>query len=113
MVPAFYYSVNVTIESHWFYSFLWDFFFIFAFIVALYSLHRLTKVHEEGSMNKKEQMDSFINELRSEVRNFSTISGVMRMTKFPVLISTIKKVPSTILIVPRKIKGLRLRKKIT
>ena len=69
----------------------WDFFFFIAFVIGLYSLHRLTKVEEEGKMTKREQLLALIGEIRKEMRNLSSLAGLRPMIKFPVLFKTRKK----------------------
>ena len=64
----------------------WDFFFFLAFVVGLYSIHRLSKVEETGTVAKRERITEFIAEIRREIRNLSTVAGIRSMIKFPALV---------------------------
>ncbi|NJD77327.1 MAG: MFS transporter [Candidatus Methanoperedens sp.] len=61
----------------------WDFLFLFAFFIGLYSLHRLAMVKEKGEVEEKVLVHEFIVELRNGMRNFSTAGGLRQLTKFP------------------------------
>ncbi|MFH1305619.1 MAG: MFS transporter [Candidatus Omnitrophota bacterium] len=61
----------------------WDFFFLFAFVLGLYSMHRLSLVKEEGEVGEKIVSSAFIAETRRELRNFTTIGGLRQMVNFP------------------------------
>ncbi|MBD3164787.1 MFS transporter [Candidatus Woesearchaeota archaeon] len=82
MAPGASFAVNTFNLEHW------DFFFFLAFLFGLYSLHRLSKVEEEGNFTKKMQLSRLIAEIRKEMRNLSTISGLRPMIKFPALVIT-------------------------
>lgn len=62
----------------------WDFFFFLAFLIGLYSIHRLSLVKEEGSVKGKRIIHEFISETRRELRNFSTIGGLRNMAQFTI-----------------------------
>ncbi len=72
----------------------WDFFFLFAFLLGLYSIHRLTRVKEVGEVEEKIVVSELISEVRNEIRNLSTANGIRQVVAFPfsVVRSTIKKV---------------------
>jgi hypothetical protein len=61
----------------------WDFFFAFAFIVGLYSLHRLALVKEEGEVEEKVILNQLMVEVKDEIRNFTTVGGVKQVVDFP------------------------------
>jgi len=61
----------------------WDFFFFFAFILGLYSLHRLALVKEEGEEPEKVVVQELLSEVRREMRNLSTAGGVRMFLRFP------------------------------
>jgi len=64
----------------------WDFFFFFAFLIGLYSIHRLASVNEIGEVGEKVVLQELISEVRREVRNVSTIGGIRQMITFPAII---------------------------
>jgi len=61
----------------------WEFFFLFAFILGLYSLHRLTAVQEEGEAKEHEVVDELIAGVRRDMQNFSPAGGLRDLVKFP------------------------------
>ncbi|MHC4329282.1 MAG: MFS transporter [Planctomycetota bacterium] len=61
----------------------WDFFFALAFVIGLYSLHRLAMVKEEGEVEEKVIARELFTEVRSQVRIFSSIEGLGQMISFP------------------------------
>lgn len=71
----------------------WDFFFFFAFLIGLYSIHRLAMVKEVGEVEEKIVIHELISEVRREMRNFSTVGGLRHMIQFPfsVVRNTFKK----------------------
>ncbi|QYZ79215.1 MFS transporter [Methanofollis formosanus] len=62
----------------------WDFFFFFAFLIGLYSLHRLSFVREEGEEKKRIVVHELLTEVRREMRNLSTAGGLRIMASPPV-----------------------------
>jgi len=64
----------------------WDFFFVFAFIVGLYALHRLAMVKEAGEVEEKIVAQELFTEVRTQVRTLSSIEGVKQMISFPIII---------------------------
>ncbi|MBP2146941.1 MFS family permease [Methanofollis sp. W23] len=62
----------------------WDFFFFFAFLIGLYSLHRLSFVREEGEEKKRVVVHELFTEVRREMRNLSTAGGLRMMASPPV-----------------------------
>jgi MFS family permease len=61
----------------------WDFFFVFAFLIGLYALHRLALVEEVGSVKEKIVLQELMSEIRREMRNLSTVGGLRQMIHFP------------------------------
>jgi MFS family permease len=66
----------------------WDFFFIFAFFIGLYSIHRLSLVKEVGEVEEKIVFHELLSEVRRGMRNFSSVGGLHQMIQFP--FSTLK-----------------------
>ena len=71
-----------------------DFFFLFAFLIGFYSIHRLALVKEVGEVEEKIIIDEIISEVRRDMRSFSTASGLRSTMQFPfsVLRGTIENV---------------------
>jgi len=61
----------------------WDFFFALAFLLGLYSMHRLAMVKEEGEVEEKIVAQELVAEVRSQVRILSSIEGLRQMVSFP------------------------------
>jgi MFS family permease len=61
----------------------WDFFFFLAFLIGLYSLHRLAMVKEVGQVEEKVVAQELVAEIRSQVRILSSIEGLRQMVSFP------------------------------
>ena len=61
----------------------WDFFFFFAFIIGLYSLHRLAMVKEVGEVEEKVVAQELLAEVTSQVRILSSVEGLRQMVSFP------------------------------
>jgi MFS family permease len=61
----------------------WDFFFAFAFLIGIYSLHRLALVHEEGEVGERVVVNELIAQVSREMRNLSTAGGLRYMLRFP------------------------------
>jgi len=60
----------------------WDFFFIFAAVLGLYSLHRLSTVHEEGAVKEGPVLAEFMQAARDGLRTLSTVAGLYAVTDF-------------------------------
>jgi MFS family permease len=65
----------------------WDFFFIFAFIIGLYSIHRLTDVQEVGEAGGKIVTSELLAEIRRPLRNLSTVGGLRNIIQFPFILA--------------------------
>ena len=61
----------------------WEFFFFFAFLLGLYSLHRLAVVQEEGEAKEQVVVNELIAGVRRDMRNFSPAGGLRDLVKFP------------------------------
>ena len=61
----------------------WDFFFILAAVIGLYSLHRLTLVQEAGGEEQSLVLHDVMAETRRTIRSFSTVAGLKAMTELP------------------------------
>ena len=73
-------GVNITIPTlhlqHW------DFFFVFSFLLGLYSIHRLSYVREQGEVDEPIFIPSLI-AYGKDMRNFSTAGGIRNILRFP------------------------------
>lgn len=63
----------------------WDFFFVFAFLIGIYSIHRLAYVKEAGEVEDRIVVREMIAQVSREMRNLSTVGGLRYMLRFPVL----------------------------
>jgi MFS family permease len=61
----------------------WDFFFVFAFLLGLFSLHLLAYVREEGEVQRYLVVQELLTQVRREIRNFSTVGGLRTMLHIP------------------------------
>lgn len=69
----------------------WDFFFFFAFLIGLYSLHRLALVEESGTIKEKISIHELLAEVRKQtIKNLSTIAGLRHTLQFPYAIVRIR-----------------------
>ncbi len=64
----------------------WDFFFALAFLIGLYSLHRLAMIKEAGEVSEKIVAQELVAEVRTQVRILSSIEGLRQMVTFPLSI---------------------------
>jgi MFS family permease len=62
----------------------WDFFFLFAFLIGLYCIHRLTRVKEIGEVEEDIVVRELITQVRRDMRNLSTVGGLRQMVNFPI-----------------------------
>lgn len=60
-----------------------DFLFVLAFLVGLYSLHRLLAVEEGGEVQKSEVRAEFGDEIRKAVRDVSNVAGLRDLLVMP------------------------------
>ncbi len=61
----------------------WDFLFTLAFLIGLYSLHRLAMIKEAGEVEEKVVMNELFAEVSGQVRTLSSIEGLRQMISFP------------------------------
>jgi MFS family permease len=61
----------------------WDFFFALAFIIGIYSIHRLSMVKEVGEVEEKVVMNELFAEVTGQVRSLSSAEGLRQMVSFP------------------------------
>jgi MFS family permease len=61
----------------------WDFYFLIAFVLGLYALHRLALVKEAGEVDGKAMVGEIIAQARRDVRNLSPIAGLKLLTDIP------------------------------
>ncbi|MFA5268832.1 MAG: MFS transporter, partial [Methanoregula sp.] len=66
----------------------WDFFFVFAFLIGIYSIHRLAYIKEAGEVEGRLVVNEMIAQVSREMRNLSTVGGLRYMLRFPVLENT-------------------------
>jgi MFS family permease len=64
----------------------WDFFFFFAFVIGLYSLHRLALIKEKGEVEEKIVINEMLNVFMRPLRNFSTAGGLRFLMHHPLSI---------------------------
>jgi MFS family permease len=64
----------------------WDFFFFLAFILGIYSIHRLALVSEEGSIREGMLVHELVAFVMRPLRNFSTAGGLRNLLNQPLLI---------------------------
>jgi fucose permease len=69
----------------------WDFFFFFAFLIGIYSIHRLAYVREAGDVEERLVVREMIAQVSREMRNLSTVGGLRYMLRFPVFTSATEK----------------------
>ncbi len=73
----------------------WDFFFLFATVLGLYALHRLSHVVEKGDVEEQVVINTLFENAWQGLRGLSTVSGLRAATDFPIL-SPIRYVARTI-----------------
>ncbi len=61
----------------------WDFFFVISFVIGLYALHHLAFIQEEGHVKQKVILKEISLEIRREMKNLSTITGLRPMMYLP------------------------------
>jgi MFS family permease len=65
----------------------WDFFFITAGILGLYSLHRLALVREVGEVSERVVLAQLLLEARRAIRSLSSVAGLRSATDWMTLLS--------------------------
>ena len=61
----------------------WDFFFMFATVIGLYALHRLSQVREAGEADEGAVLDHIRRSTWQRLRNLSTVAGLRSTTEYP------------------------------
>lgn len=61
----------------------WDFYFLITGLLGLYALHRLSLVHEEGQIERREMIHQVWFETRRVARTLGTVSGLRALTELP------------------------------
>jgi len=61
----------------------WDFFFIFATVIGIYAIHRLSLVREVGEVAERVVIGEFLMGTRRALRNVSSVAGLRALTEFP------------------------------
>lgn len=61
----------------------WEFFFLLSALMGVYTLHRLTAVHDPGTVAAKELAEFAWNSARRAVRNASSVAGLLVAVAFP------------------------------
>jgi len=84
----------------------WDFFFLFAFLIGFYSIHRLTKVKEIGEVEEDIVIQELISQVKRNMRNLSSVGGLRQMVHFPISV-----VYSPLSIGKRSMRGSRKQSK--
>ncbi|MGD8417743.1 MAG: MFS transporter [Pseudomonadales bacterium] len=64
----------------------WDFFFIFATVIGLYALHRLSLVREDGEPQENVVFNRLMRDAWRSLRNLSSIAGLRSSTDFPMAV---------------------------
>lgn len=62
----------------------WDFFFLLATLVGLYSIRRLARVRETGEVHESMVLSEFYLEAKRIVQNVSSIAGLRQATELPI-----------------------------
>ena len=63
----------------------WDFLFVLAFLIGIYSIHRLALVKETGEVKERVVLQALLSEVRSATSVFS-VTGLRSLTRFPSLL---------------------------
>ncbi len=61
----------------------WDFFFLFATLIGVYSIHRLAFVEEEGEVEERIVIDEMLISTRQSIKNLSSVAGLRALADFP------------------------------
>lgn len=80
-----------------------DFLFVIAFLIGLYSIHRLASVTEEGEVTERIVIRELTAEVAQQMKSLSTVGGLRQLTSFPLYIArhSLRRLPQ-----PRKGKNL-------
>jgi MFS family permease len=61
----------------------WEFFFVLSAAMGLYSLHRLSVIHEPGAVDRREVVHHIWESARRTLRNASSVAGLRLAVSFP------------------------------
>jgi MFS family permease len=61
----------------------YDFLFILAFFIGLYSIHRLAYVKEVGEVKRRQVLQALVSEVRNSTRNLSFLRGLRNLFHIP------------------------------
>lgn len=61
----------------------WEFFFVLSAAMGLYSLHRLSVIHEPGAVDRREVVHHIWETARRTLRNASSVAGLRLAVSFP------------------------------
>ncbi len=61
----------------------WDFYFVLAALIGLYSLHRLAQVNEAGEFDHRTVLKELLTDTRRTIRTVSSIAGLRAAAEFP------------------------------
>ena len=61
----------------------WEFFFLLSALLGIYTLHRLTAVHDPGTVAPRQLAEFAWNSARRAVRNASSVAGLLVAVNFP------------------------------
>lgn len=61
----------------------WDFFFFLAFVIGLYSIHRLALVNEVGEAKRAVILKHLFFETRRSIHSLSSVAGLSRIVRLP------------------------------
>ena len=61
----------------------WDFFFLLATVIGVYSIYRLGQVREVGEVSERMVLGEMLLGVKRSVRNLSSIAGLLSATEFP------------------------------
>ncbi len=61
----------------------WDFFFLLATLIGIFSIYRLSRIVEVGEVSERIVLNEMLLGVKRSVRNLSTIAGLISATEFP------------------------------
>jgi len=64
-----------------------DFLFIIAFIIGLYSIHRLASITEEGEVTERIVVNELNAEVMQQMKSLSTVGGLRQLTSLPLYLA--------------------------
>jgi MFS family permease len=61
----------------------WDFFFVLAFLIGIYAMHRLSMVEEEGEVDDQVLRNELVGAIKQPLRSLSSAAGIFQILSFP------------------------------